>query len=40
MLKTRDKLKRGGIDTIIAYVVVMIPLAYVLVFMIKPQNQC
>lgn len=34
VLKTRNKLKRGGIDTIIAYIVVMIPLVYVLVFMI------
>ncbi|MBP3284811.1 MAG: hypothetical protein J6M02_04870 [Clostridia bacterium] len=34
MIKTRDKLKRGGMDTIVAYIVVMIPLVYVLVFMI------
>jgi len=34
MLKTRNKLKRGGMDTIVAYIVVMIPLVYVLVFMI------
>jgi len=34
MLKTRKKAVRGGIDTILAYIVVMIPLVYVLVFMI------
>lgn len=34
MIKTSDKLKHGGVDTIVAYVVVMIPLVYVLVFMI------
>lgn len=34
MIKTRKKLQKGGIDTIIAYIVVMIPLVYVLVFMI------
>lgn len=34
MIKTRKKLKRGGIDTIVAYIVVMVPLVYVLVFMV------
>jgi len=34
MIKTRKELKRGGIDTIVAYIVVMVPLVYVLVFMV------
>lgn len=34
MVKTRKELKRGGIDTIVAYIVVMVPLVYVLVFMV------
>ena len=34
MIKTRNKFNRGGIDTIVAYIVVMIPLVYVLIFMV------
>jgi len=29
-----DKLKKGGLDTIVAYIVVMIPLLYVLIYMV------
>ena len=34
MMKDTVKFKRGGLDTIIAYIVVMLPLLYVLIYMV------
>ena len=34
MNRNKSKLKKGGMDTIIAYIVVMLPLLYVLIYMV------